>query len=130
MERRLGDLNFNNILIYWNDLNIFSKNFEEHIKYLDQVFTHMVQNGLKRKSTKYHLMQACIQYLGHVVEAEGVSPYLAKVQNVRDWPIPKTVTGWGNISGLFLNSLRLRHPSHNYFVAIQKKKLNGATLKQ
>lgn len=84
MERCLGDFNSETALVYLDDIIIFFKTFEDHIKHLDQVFTRMAQYGLKPKTSKCCLMRQGIQYLGHIVEAGGVSPDPAKVQAMQE----------------------------------------------
>lgn len=41
----LGDYNFETVLIYLDDIIIFSKSFEVHIQDLDPVFIHLAQYG-------------------------------------------------------------------------------------
>lgn len=100
MERCLGDLNFDSVLIYLDDIIIFSKTFEDHLKHLDQVLSRLAQYGLKLKPEKCHLMKSKINYLGHVVEAKGVSPDPDKILAVRAWTPPKTVTELRSFLGL------------------------------
>lgn len=92
MESCLRDFNFKTVLVYLDDIIIFSKTFEEHVQHLDWVFSPLAQYGLKLKPSKCCLKRQKIQYLGHVVEAGGVSPDPGKGQTVQSWQPPKTIT--------------------------------------
>ncbi|XP_063794647.1 uncharacterized protein LOC134949877, partial [Pseudophryne corroboree] len=91
MEHCLGQHNFEMVLLYLDDVIIFSKSYEDHLQHLEEVFQQLTKCGLKLKPTKCHLLKPKVQYLGHVVSAEGVMPNPEKVRVVRDWPVPKTV---------------------------------------
>ncbi|XP_073424115.1 uncharacterized protein [Dendrobates tinctorius] len=100
MERCLGDLNFEATLIYLDDITVFAPLFAEHLRRLEQVLSRLQQHGLKVKTQKCQLFHTQIEYLGHVVSAEGVRPSRAKIAAVQDWPTPKTVKGVQAFLGL------------------------------
>lgn len=91
MEHCLGHRNFEMVLLYLDDVIIFSKTYDEHLRHLEEVFTQITRCGLKLKPSKCHLLKPEVQYLGHVVSAEGVKPDPEKIRVVRDWPVPQTV---------------------------------------
>lgn len=83
-----GDLNYINLLIYLDDIIVFSKTFEEHLERLQVVFNRLREHGLKLKPSKCHLMKKEVQYLGHVVSAEGIRTDPEKISTVADWKRP------------------------------------------
>ncbi len=83
-----GDLNYINLLIYLDDIIVFSKTFEEHLERLQVVFNRLREHGLKLKPSKCHLMKREVQYLGHVVSAEGIRTDPEKINAVADWKRP------------------------------------------
>ena len=83
-----GDLNFTHLLIYLDDLIIFSKTFDEHLERLQLVFDRLQEHGLKLKPSKCQLMRQEVQYLGHLVSAEGVRTDPEKINRVKDWVRP------------------------------------------
>ena len=83
-----GDLNFTHLLIYLDDLIIFSKTFDEHLERLQLVFDRLQQHGLKLKPSKCQLMRKEVQYLGHLVSAEGIRTDPEKISRVKDWRRP------------------------------------------
>lgn len=83
-----GDLNFTHLLIYLDDLIIFSKTFEEHLERLQLVFDRLREHGLKLKPSKCQLMKKEVQYLGHIVSAEGIKTDPEKISKVKNWKTP------------------------------------------
>ena len=93
MQRCLGDQALQSILIYLDDIIIFSATFDEHLKRLERVFSRLKHHGLKIKPAKCSFFQTQVKYLGHLVVAgEGVKPDPDKISAVQDWPQPTTVT--------------------------------------
>jgi hypothetical protein len=90
MEMCLGDLNLSELLIYLDDILVYSSTVQEHIDRLDRVFTRLADFGLKIKGAKCKLFRRHVSYLGHVVGPEGVAVDNDKIKRIEDWPIPKT----------------------------------------
>ncbi len=84
----LGDKNYSTILLYLDDIIVFSSTFEEHLERLDQVFSCLHQHGLKVKPSKCHLLQQEVKYLGHIVSAKGISADPEKISQVSGWQTP------------------------------------------
>ena len=59
---------------------------------LDRFFGLLSKHKLYLKESKCSLFLDRVNFLGHVVSAEGVSMESGKVEAVRAWPVPKTVT--------------------------------------
>jgi len=79
------------VLIYLDDLLIFSKSVEDHLRDLRAVLSLLRQNKLRLKLRKCEFFKRELKFLGHVVSARGIYPDPAKVAVIRDWPTPKTV---------------------------------------
>ena len=90
MHKALQPLINDCIIIYVDDVIIFSENFEEHTKHLAQVFKHLEAAGLRLKPSKCHFAKTEVQYLGHVLSASGVKPNPAKTDVVEHFPVPQT----------------------------------------
>lgn len=91
MERCMGELHLRDCLIYLDDVIIFSQTIDEHFKRLEAVFTRLEQCNLKLKGSKCEFFCTKVQYLGHVVSANGVETDPDKVEALRTWPEPKTL---------------------------------------
>ena len=91
MHRCLGDLNLDTVLIYLDDVIVYSPTFEAHVQHLEEVFQRMRSFGLKLKPEKCALFQKQVRFLGHLVNAEGVRPDPEKTSAVQQWKTPSTV---------------------------------------
>ena len=89
MDLVLAGLQYEQCLVYLDDVIVFSSTFEEHTSRLRSVFDRLVKAGLKLKSTKCHLFCKSVRYLGHVVSRKGLQPDPEKVSSVREYPVPK-----------------------------------------
>ena len=100
MEFILGDMNLSEVVLYLDDILIFSKTFEEHLARLDKVLTRLQQHGLKVKGKKCELLRQEVKYLGHVVSREGIAVDEEKVARVKSWPTPKNTSELRSFLGL------------------------------
>ena len=87
----LGDLAFEVLLVYLDDVLVFSRDFESHLEKLDLVLGRLREHGLKLKPQKCFLLRSEVKFLGHVVSAEGVRVDMEKVRALEDWPAPRSV---------------------------------------
>ena len=69
------------------------------------MFSKLVQAGLKLKPKKCEFFKLRISYLGHIVSSSGIETDPRKVEAVKTWAIPKTVTGVRSFLG-FTNYYR------------------------
>lgn len=90
MERCVGDLHLNEVLVFLDDLIVFSDTLEEHEARLMKVLKRLADYGLKLSPEKCHFFQTSVKYLGHVVDANGVHTHPEKVSALKDWPRPST----------------------------------------
>ncbi|VDI32371.1 Hypothetical predicted protein [Mytilus galloprovincialis] len=72
MTKVLKDLNFKIALVYIDDILIFSKNFEDHLNHLQQVFSNLREANLKLNPEKCKFATRTIKYLGHVISKDGI----------------------------------------------------------
>ena len=92
MERMFGDQRFQTLLLYLDDIIIFSSTVEQQLERLEMVLTRLKQEGLKAKLEKCCFFQQQVTYLGHVVSKDGVSTDPAKISAVSEWRRPTNVT--------------------------------------
>lgn len=91
MQRCLGNMVNEFLLIYLDDVVVFSPDFSSHVRHLEEVFQRLHQHGLKLQPKKCRLFQREVTYLGHVISEKGVATDPAKTAAVKDWPVPQTV---------------------------------------
>lgn len=87
----LAGINGITCFAYIDDIIIFSKTFEQHLKDLEEVFQRLISSGLRLKPSKCHFCVDTVHYLGHVVSAKGISPDPKKVEKLHAYPVPRSV---------------------------------------
>ena len=87
-------------LVYLDDVIIFSKTIEDHIKHIKYVFQLLRQEGLKIKLEKCAFLQKEVEYLGHIVTEDGIKPDPKKQQAIHNYPTPKNVDQVRSFLGL------------------------------
>lgn len=92
MQRLFGDQQCQSLLLYLDDIVIFSSTVSQHLERLDVVLGRLQQEGLKAKLAKCAFFQREVRYLGHVISDQGVSTDPSKVEVVANWQPPKTVS--------------------------------------
>lgn len=90
MTVAMTGLNLEKCLIYLDDLIIFGKTFEEHNKNLVSIFERLRKVNLKLNPLKCSFLKKELVYLGHFISAEGIKPDPAKIECVKQWPLPTT----------------------------------------
>ncbi|GBG65423.1 hypothetical protein CBR_g50783 [Chara braunii] len=91
------------VVVYLDDILIFSKTVEEHVAHLDKVLCLLRQHKFKINGEKCEFGRTRILYLGHEISAEGLKPddaKVAKVANIRDWPRSQSVTELRSFLGM------------------------------
>lgn len=109
MDKALGDLNFQTLLVYLDDILVFGSTFQETLSRLETVLSRLCGLNLKVKPEKCQLFKEKVRYLGHVVTEQGTSPDPDKVRAVMEWPRPKTlrdVRGFLGLSGYYRRFIR------------------------
>ena len=83
-----------------DDILIYSATLEEHVKLLAEVFAILEKHQFLIKRSKCMFAQPSVDYLGHVISAEGVATDPTKVQAVVNWPTPTNVKQLRGFLGL------------------------------
>ena len=120
MESCLGDLHLNWCIIYLDDIKVFAENPDEHIKRLRGVFQKIADAGLKLKPSKCEFFS----YLGHIVSAGGIECNPKKIEAVKNWPVPRTVTDVHSFLG-FTNHYRQFICNHARIARSLNKLISG-----
>ncbi|GJR70323.1 hypothetical protein Tco_0016388 [Tanacetum coccineum] len=79
------------ILVFLDDILIYSSNMEQHMYHLEQVLKLLRDNQFFAKFSKCCFGQQKVVFLGHVITSEGVQVEQEKISSVQSWPIPTTV---------------------------------------
>lgn len=88
------------VIVFLDDIFVFSKNPADHLQHLRRVFTILRQNKLYAHPGKCALFQDQIDCLGHNVSAAGISMHQDKVQAILTWPPPDNLAQLQSFLGL------------------------------
>ncbi|KAF8085683.1 hypothetical protein N665_0651s0003 [Sinapis alba] len=76
------------LLVFFDDILLYSKTWDDHLLHLDMVFAILRHQQLYLKKTKCTFGATKIEYLGHFISHNGVSTDPAKIKAVEHWPTP------------------------------------------
>ena len=100
MDLVLSGLQWAHCLVYLDDVIILGRSFKEHLQNLRLVLQRLREAGLKVKPSKCAFLQREVQYLGHIVSRDGISPDPSKTDKVTSWPTPTTTKDMQRFLGL------------------------------
>ena len=79
------------VLVFLDDILIYSPTLSSHLSHLQQVLQKLGDNHLYLKTSKCSFAQEQLEYLGHVISAAAVATDKSKTEAMVQWPVPKTV---------------------------------------
>src|SRR4051812_47418982 len=79
------------VVVYLDDILVYSKNEEEHAKHLRLILAKLRDHKLYAKYSKCEFWLPKVTYLGHVISKDGIDVNPERVQDILDWTPPKTV---------------------------------------
>ena len=88
MEACFNDKNFEILLIYLDNILIFSKTVKEQLEHLEFVFQRLRQHGLQLKFSKCHFFKKEVRYLGHVISQDGIQTDPDKTKAIQNSKVP------------------------------------------
>jgi hypothetical protein len=88
------------VLVFFDDILIYSKTLPEHLSHLQTVLTLLRTHQLKAKMSKCLFGQPHVDYLGHIISANGVQTDPSKIQDIIKWLVPHTVKQLRGFIGL------------------------------
>jgi hypothetical protein len=88
------------VLVFIDDILIYSKNREEHEEHIRLVLQVLREHQLYAKFSKCDFFQKQVHYLGHIISKEGVAVDPNKIKSIMEWPTPKDVSNIRSFMGL------------------------------
>ena len=76
------------VLVFMDDILIYSSSLEDHVLHLQQVLNILCTHQFYVKGSKCIFAKQQLEYLGHLITAEGVSTEPTKITAVTNWPVP------------------------------------------
>jgi hypothetical protein len=88
------------VIIFLDDILVYSKSEEEHEHHLRIVLQVLREHQLYAKLSKCPFYQNKIHYLGHVISEEGITVDPEKIEAIKGWTTPKNVIEFRSFMGL------------------------------
>ena len=108
------------VILYLDDILIYSKTKEEHHQQVHQVLEKLLENGLYAKLKKCEFDKDKVEFLGYVLSGEGIATDPKKISSIKEWPKPTCVKDVQRFVGLcnyyrrfVKNFAMLAKPLHN-----------------
>ncbi|TFY51095.1 hypothetical protein EVJ58_g10743 [Rhodofomes roseus] len=92
------------VMVYMDDIIIFSRTKEDHVRHVEWVLSRLDDEGLVLSEKKCVWAAEELLYLGHIVNSDGIRVNPDKVKAIIDWPRPANITevrGFLNIAGYY-----------------------------
>nr|GEU88688.1 putative reverse transcriptase domain-containing protein [Tanacetum cinerariifolium] len=80
------------VIVFIDDILIYSKNKQQHEEHLKLILELLKKEQLYAKFSKCEFWIPKVQFLGHVIDCQGIHVDPAKIESIKDWASPKTAT--------------------------------------
>jgi hypothetical protein len=88
------------VVVYLDDILIFNRMWDEHIRHIQQVLSTLRQHKLYANLENCSFGMKMVQHLGYIVDEHGVHVDPTKIQVIHDWPVTTTLTELRSFLGL------------------------------
>ena len=88
------------VVVYFDDILIYSKDEDEHFDHIRKVLEVLRENELYVNLKKCVFLQTQLLFVGFVITCDGIRVDDSKVEAIREWPTPKTISEVRSFHGL------------------------------
>ncbi|GBG81918.1 hypothetical protein CBR_g34100 [Chara braunii] len=88
------------VLVYLDDILVYSRTLEEHLRHLRDVLDRLRRHGFYAKLSKCRFAQHKVDFLGHYVSDQGLHMDDAKITAIAEWPAPTSAKQLRSFLGL------------------------------
>ena len=92
MQNCLGELNLTYALVYLDNVIVYSKTEEDHLRRLQAMFERFHEHGLKLKPSKCSFLHKQITFLGHEISTDGMKPGTLNLKGIAEMAPPANYT--------------------------------------
>ena len=88
------------VIVYLDDISIYSKTKEKHLKHLRTILETLRKHKLYAKDTKCELIKQCVEYTGHFISEKGITVNPRKINTICNWPASTNISEVRSFLGL------------------------------
>ena len=88
------------VVVFIDDIELTGETEEEHLHRLDQVLERLEEHGLRLQKSKCDFMKDSVEYLGHIIDKDGLHPLPGKVKAISEAPAPTNVNELRSFLGM------------------------------
>jgi hypothetical protein len=121
------------VLVFFDDILIYSKSWEDHVQHVERVLQLLKEQQLYAKPYKCFFGVKEVEYLGHIVSHECVKVDPKKIKSMMDWSSPKTLKnlrGFLGLTGYYRNFVHNHGRIESPLTALTKKDEFSWTLEE
>ena len=100
MDILLSEVRWESVIVYLDDIIIFSRSFDEHVSHLRVVLAKLVESGATLKFGKCKFFRKAVDYLGHHLLPHKLQVLKKNVEAIEQSEAPKTKTQVRSFLGL------------------------------
>nr|GFB16402.1 putative reverse transcriptase domain-containing protein [Tanacetum cinerariifolium] len=97
------------VIVFIDDILIYSKDEKEHEEHLKAILELLKKEELYAKFSKCEFWIPKVQFLGHVIDSQGIHVDPAKIESVKDWESPKETDPMDKLARIYLKEVVTRH---------------------
>ncbi|MBW0590574.1 hypothetical protein O181_130289 [Austropuccinia psidii MF-1] len=112
------------VVVYLDDIMVFSSSEEEHVKHVSCVLQRLRDNNLFSKAYNCVFHASSWEYLGYVVSSDGLKMDSSKVQQILNWPQPKSIKALQSFLGFsnfYSNFIKNYSKKNTALISLLKK---------
>nr|GFC45315.1 putative reverse transcriptase domain-containing protein [Tanacetum cinerariifolium] len=80
------------VIVFIDDIHIYSKDEKEHEEHLKAILELLKKDELYAKFSKCEFWIPKVQFLGNMIDSQGIHVDPTKIESVKDWASPKSPT--------------------------------------